>query len=266
VPVLRPYFGGFSNDLVSSSQLTDGNPQTLNRESQYDLEPSTRYWLSYLAAGGFGGRFRHWHFEADADPLRLESTEDGVVTGFDSLATSLDLDVFDFEALCRRHYALWVVEASLGVRYARVERHAVFALATETEQRQGADTLRFEGVGPTVALEGRRRIHGGLSGFINGRASLLAGASSNSFDLFIIDEIGPFTRSTQQETHNSLFVVETQLGLEYARPLGPFELFGRAALEVQYWFDAGGMLGTGSAGDHNDLGFAGFVLVGGFRR
>ena len=135
-----------------------------------------------------------------------------------------------------------------GLRYLRKDQNYRAEIADITtgviDEIAVSDTF-FEGVGPTLALEGVRHLGASsLSVFGKSRGSLLLGDSGLQQARIDPDTLHPdvpirdfFT------TENSLdfqFIAELQVGLQYERCFWNGKtLLGRIGAEVQYWPSGG---------------------------
>jgi hypothetical protein len=281
----------FENVLVkphfsqnTAFKIIDGANQPFDESTQsvdfdWDVEYSPRLELGYINCNGMGWRARYWHFDHTTSLSTAGNVGDVVVDivgdpdieidvdAAGSLATSHSLEVYtvDLEAMMRRESCEGDLTGSVGLRYAQVDQ--TYDAADFDAAGVIDDVIRsrhsFEGIGPTIAGEVRRRMgSGNLSGFVNARASLLYGES----DWFAFEN--PPEDLVTAENDDLIAIAETQIGVDYRRPSsGGREWFGRLALEAQYWHNAG----TGAiqgAGDipsdtdprEADLGFLGLSV------
>ena len=276
--IVKPYFSQNTAFKIIDSPAQAFDENTDSVDFDWDLEYSPRIELGYIGSNGMGWRARYWHFDHDTSLNASGALGDVVVDIVDDPDIEIDVDAdgtletqhslelytVDLEALMRRESCEGAVTGSVGLRYARVEHGydaADFDAAGVLD-----DVIRsrnsFEGIGPTIAGEVRRRIgSGNLSGFINARGSLLYGdsdwsARENDEDRVISDRDDLVT------------VAETQIGVDYRRPSSNGrEFFGRVALEAQYWHNAGtgaiqggGDVPTDSDPREADLGFVGLSV------
>jgi hypothetical protein len=269
---LRPYFDDFSNGAVFGSTFGTIEAFT-NQEPQYDMEPSPRVWIGYVAPNGAGIRARYWQFDHESNTVSAADFEGDppVLIALETLTTSLEMHVLDVELTYQREFPVWTLIGSVGVRYAHLERDGIFERVFPDDDFMEKEFFEsdFEGYGATVALEGRRRIAGGLSGFVNTRGSILAGNRKTAVYRFDIPSGQPPTLDVYENrrTDDSLVVGELQIGAEWATTTGPWQWFVRTALEVQYWRDGGHVLeGGGEDSPHDDLTLLGVLIGGGFRR
>lgn len=173
---------------------------------------ATRLTAGYEDCSCFGGRFRWFSFDNDVDYNGLWNTGAGTVAIFGQ--TSLDVDAFDFELTQRGNFGYWNLMGSAGLRYAEAEMMNINinfpAIGAFIGGRAGVE---FEGIGPTLALEGRRPVADtGVNLVAAGRAAILWGD---------VDTYSPF-RNTNLFTlrDDTIQVWEFQLGVEYAHTFG----------------------------------------------
>jgi len=275
----RGHFYGMWESVVVTPHFTrndafNGDPNTTFTQLEWDMKYSPRFELGYLAAGDrLGFRMRYWHFDNDqsltassgdveiiiSDDPEIDLQTDGNV----DINHELKLRVLDLEAMKRNGGLLF----SGGIRYARMDQNF---RATDIDNFVSSEH-DFEGVGPTVALEGRHRLgNGSLTLFATGRGSVLFGESNWTAS----DAVDALFRTNDGDV---LPIGELQLGVDWSRETRRGGLaFLRVALEGQYWISAGsGMktdLGTssndGGVADPQepDMGLIGFTIGAGFAR
>jgi Legionella pneumophila major outer membrane protein precursor len=262
--IVQPYLSQNAAFKVTDPVGSPFNTSVNVVDFDWDMEYSPRIEVGRVNPDGIGWRARYWNF--DHSSTRSVAGDIGFVTadvsvGVPNISTIVDLDgtmetehsidvyVVDFEALVHRATCDGAITGSAGLRYAR----SVQTYDAQSFDVAGGvdDTIRsrhsFQGIGPTFAGEVRRRVgSGNLSVFINGRASLLYGES----DWFAVEDFPDEHLSVDGDT-DLVTIGEAQLGLEYRRgSCSGREFFARAALEAQYWHNAGtGSIQTAS----NDL-------------
>jgi hypothetical protein len=91
----------------------------------------------------------------------------------------------------------------------------------------------FEGIGPTMSAEKRSACWHGLSLFTNLRGSVLYGDSS----AVATDEDDDFI--TRVNPGDMIAIGEMQIGVDWRKHSCYGVLFAEAALEAQYWLNAG---------------------------
>ena len=214
---------------------------------------------------------------------------------------ALDVEAIDLEVTQAIHYCRWDLTFAAGVRYGAVHVSGAEDLLLEAgvfpvgilSESSLQTSQRFDGVGPTVALEGRRRLgNSNLSIYGNARGSLLFGnykrrarfenAGLVGF-IFDPDEFEYEVDLASDRGDDLLTVLEMQLGMEYAREMGYGALFFvRGGFEAQVWQGAGGygnllsglegiesltgLAGGGLASIDGDIGFIGATVAVGVMR
>ncbi|NBO91707.1 MAG: hypothetical protein EBV06_05260 [Planctomycetia bacterium] len=214
------------------------------------------------------------------DPYTIVSSASGAVglipasTGGGALAAGLAPDVlrathdfktlvFDLEATKRVDFHEWTLTSSVGLRYAGLEQRYGFS-RVNAGGTAGPNTFlidsefssaqhRFEGVGPTIALELSRSVGTqGLALYGNGRGTMLVGR--HQFNIHTQAQLDFSTGGTSSGydfvTNGSsgstriVPVGEFELGVQWAGKLGGVTLIGRAGFQTQTWFDAGTLTTT----------------------
>ena len=250
-----------------------------NFEFPWSAKHSPRIEFGYLAtANELGWRARYWIFhhstsisvtDAEAfyggdatvsvtvidDPSVQVDDEDSIIA-----SQSLSAQVIDLEALAQRQRGL----ISAGLRYVRYDSRFVAAENPTDADPMVSVNLDFEGFGPTMGTEVRHRLgQSNFTMFANARGSLLFG--DRHFDATETDDPDTYLANSGAEL---LGIGEMQVGLEWTRG----NLFLRAALEGQYWLNAGVASAAQIGNDEdlgdtldNDLGFFGGTIGGGVR-
>jgi hypothetical protein len=238
---------------------------SLEFDPDYDLEFSPRVWGGYKGAAGFGVRGRWWWYDHGSggrfafNPLEVgvaepvDTTGDGVadvnvILDSATLRSNLTLNSIDLEGTQDGNFHNWDFQIAGGVRYAKIEYDMIGSIAGNIEDPIGelpagfepfTDTIsaasEFSGVGPTIALAGRRPLMfaDGLAFMVGVRLAFLFGDSTatltteNAF-------ADPLVASDFEE--HLVQVWEVQVGLEYSRQLASgARLFGAAFLAAQVW-------------------------------
>jgi hypothetical protein len=263
---IKPYF-----DHNTAYQIFDAIPNIPEAvrivEFDWGFRSTPRIELGYIVPGsGLGWRARYWQFDsstsaraadpfvANGSPGRIEvglhdDPDIEVSTGNNEAVQATDalsIDVVDLEGMIRRESDCSQLTFSGGLRYLRKDQNyrADFVDVTTgvVDDILVSDTF-FEGVGPTLAMEGVRRLgSSSLSVFGKARGSLLLGDSG--LQQARIDPQTPAAPIRDfVTTENSLdfqFIAELQVGLQYERCFWNGKtLFGRIGAEVQYWPSGG---------------------------
>jgi hypothetical protein len=238
---------------------------SLEFDPDYDLEFSPRVWGGYKGAAGFGVRGRWWFYDHGSggnfafNPLEVgvpepvDTTGDGVadvnvILDSATLRSNLQLNSIDLEGTQDGNFHNWDFQIAGGVRWAKIEYDMIGSIAGDIEDPIGeleagfepfTDTIsalsEFQGVGPTIALAGRRPLMfaDGLAFLVGVRLAFLFGdttgvlTTENAFADPVVE--------TDFEEH-LVQVWEVQVGFEYSRQLASgSRLFGAALLEAQVW-------------------------------
>ncbi len=147
---------GEPSQAVTQTNLITGESFTGTTEA--GLASSVRVWLGVQHAGGFGYRARYGHLGADY--INLDPVVPVIVDGQTAFREEYYLcgDTVDLELTSRYCLHNWVLDASLGARYARLVRNAMSLGYGELGQVEltglavGANQL--EGAGFTFSVGG----------------------------------------------------------------------------------------------------------------
>ncbi len=200
---------------------------------------------------GFGGRFRWFTFDQDYDYTGVWDTGTPIALngGF-----NLDVDAFDFEFTQRGDFCNWNLQAAAGLRYGSLEvrnNNIDFSIIPAALFLLPGVGVDFDGVGPTLALQGNRQLGcSGFSLFASGRTSLLFGDTDITTPFLLGGNI-----AIQDDMVN---VTEIQIGVNHERCLNEcYTLTSGIFWETQRWDSDSGALG--------DVGFMGLGLRSGLR-
>ncbi len=240
-----------TNPAYSTSQDVGGVTTIFQTDFDYDFAFAPVVWAGYRSCHGVGIQGRAWWYDDDdrlqvvnpgglsiesAGPLGLSNTS---TTAGDRLTfeSSLEMRVVDLLLTCSAETDCGCFELGAGARYARIEqayRH------TETPLNLDIDAVNsthsFEGVGPTVALQGRWAATRRLSLLAAVRYSVLVGSFRQEATQ-INDNVVSNVRRYESDDFRS--VAELELGAEYGLRIGCSELFFQAAFVAQNWQGAG---------------------------
>ena len=122
-----------------------------------------------------------------------------------------------------------------GAHFVHMDRQFT-ATTTGGNDRIDAD-IQFDGVGPTLFLEGSRPLLGGLRFIANGRGSLLYGSESWTMNE---DESSRNNIVWGPGNDSLLSIIESQVGVSWEWCFAGKVLEVRAAMEGQYWIGGGG--------------------------
>jgi hypothetical protein len=189
--------------FIGSAELTYLKPHFslgtgAGDDFDWDYQPSVRLVAGLQRSDGLGVRFRYWDFDhTQADPGGAVSDSQSVETYI------LDLEAFTSMQLgCN-----WDATISSGLRYLEYahERAILAGLGQRYENSS---------IGMTVSGELRYAITGGLTGFINSRASVLFGDEDE------LDVVGPGVYVLDDREFDNIYsIYEAQSGVQWTRPL-----------------------------------------------
>ena len=205
--ILEPFMSG-------APSVFGGDPEPGSLIQQQFLA-GVRYQLGWANEAGLGVRGRYWsyyQFFTYADP-------------YAPAELGIDLQAADLEATVTQRVWNWDTLLSAGARYGKL------GYVNKEASIFGVGTATFEGVGPTVALEGRRRLGGSaFSLYGNIRGSALFGTIANK---------SLFTSMPRSNiTGEVMGVAENQLGItwDWVASNG-LVIEARAVWETQYWMN-----------------------------
>ncbi|MBY0523269.1 MAG: hypothetical protein K2R98_07715 [Gemmataceae bacterium] len=289
--ILQPYFNnnmafglqGTANRSPGTPADPPGSRVDTRVDISHHMEAAPLIWLGYIGEGGLGVRARWWYFREgveqsatgtsgtngvqviSAAPLGLSLITATGGTGPSSMvATSkLQLQVFDFDTLCRVSACKWDLLFAGGLRLASLDQ--TYNAYTGGEALLSSSI--FSGVGPTFAAEARRNLGDtGLSLYGSARGSIIFGSGHQTATI-------PDRNLVAQDHRNiGMPVAEAELGVEYSRSMGTSRFFGQLALVGQEWFGAGsasrsstdvipgGAFSTSSYVGDSDIAFLGLLI------
>lgn len=222
-----------------------GTSATADERAQFEFNISPRVTLGFVGPGGLGFRGQWWEYGHVEDAFVSATTATPPAQRFALDAYTVDLEIFEAFTINSN----WSVELSGGARHSGFKEQ----MMDNAEMRLN----RFNGIGPIVGIEGRRRF---FNGQLYGRlqAATLFGDKlrDNSSD-------PPLELS---DTVHSQF--EISVGYRAARPLGSFgTLSWWGGVEATEWLAVSSSFNQDGdvfqedewVGD-SDVGFASFVF------
>jgi len=203
--------------FMSGAPSVFGGPPVPGSLLQQQFLAGVRYQIGWANEAGLGVRGRYWsyynffNYSQPYAPAQL----------------GIDLQAADLEATVTQRVWNWDTLLSAGARYGKL------GYVNKTATLFGPGSATFEGVGPTVALEGRRRLGGSaFSLYGNVRGSALFGTISNK----ALIPIMPVATTIQGEV---MGVAENQLGIAWDRvTANGLVVEARAVWETQYWMNS----------------------------
>jgi hypothetical protein len=204
------------------------------------FEAAPRVWIGFENECGRGFRARYWQFDAEDsfhDPILDLTTP--TLDSLDAFAT-LEAYTIDLEYTRRGQHGCWDILGSFGVRNASIQRDefAVNYVSVTGNQLSSHFQSEFNGTGLTGALEGRRPLGNcGLNFYGNIRGSVLWGPTQQNALSVIRDGAITALQIAQEDEDTTMFIFESQAGLEWSKYLKCFcgTAYARLLFEYQYW-------------------------------
>lgn len=272
--LLRPHFD--SNQAQSIDlDLTDSS-LIVFKEFEYDWSLSPRIWVAAENESGLGVRLRFFHFDQSADAI--VTTVQGGVNGASSEAVVGNLNLENGSGVLETNTSLyiqnWDAEITKGGKLGQSQITLAGGLRYSFQQQtydvlssQGGDlnailsTSGFTGVGPTVAVDAVRPVgDGNLALYGNARCSLLYGRGHQTA-VFAGGE-APFRGDARR--FDTEGILEAEIGIQFVRDSGNFEVLIRPALVSQLYMSGGNARGvTDDFGrvSNSDFGLVGLALT-----
>ena len=254
--------------------------------TNYNLAP--RVWIGHQWCSGFAVRLRYWQFDHSLGNVAMEVTSGdnsyyyapGILRGihassgdFLAIQNGLKADVIDLDLTQDFNWCNTRLTLGGGISYAglRIDRGlAVSGLDyLEREVMEAEEyATRFEGIGPTVLAELKRRI--GCSGIsiVGGvRGTILFGRErilSNYVEVVYNPESPPdvYVQTYSSTANRTRAIVAASIGVQYDYEICcGTDVFARLSWEGQYWNGFGNPVAT-----EGDLAFQGLGIAFGLRR
>jgi hypothetical protein len=291
--MLHPYFTSIPAYTVTRRAVPAGPPLFTSPDFDYDVGFGPRLTLGVVSANGLGFRSSWWQFELGTSTPVLVSQDRTLGTTFSStpvlglpgftspglvaqsvhvfgdqlnFGDQLRFNVFDWDVTKNFHGDCWALLVAGGTRYAYLSQSYRAFRFNSGRGRQGTSAVNlladsdsvdaghnFGGVGPTAALEVRRRIgQTGLSVYGSARGSVLFGHEKmQGFQNTMLNEqITPAGGRTQTLTTSTLFqqastgentvpMADVEVGVDWARVIGRARLSFTVGFVDQTWFGVG---------------------------
>src|SRR5262245_50759943 len=234
----------FESNAAFQTTTSIGGVTILRRHDfRYDMDAAPSAWIGWVNDCGFGARLRWFLYDQgaheetinpgdttirSASPIGIPAIVSSKAGNRFSADSGLAVQTFDFEltqsvpGCCD-----WDLVVAGGIRYAHVaQTYNAFGTTTPVAAvLPSAGILsghNFNGAGPTIALEGRRRF--GCSGFAlygNLRGSLLFGsAEAQAFRTATAGGVTTITHDSATQQSDVLPIGEIEVGAEYVRGFG----------------------------------------------
>lgn len=243
------------------------------------FDASPNIWLGYTSERGWGVRGRWFLFDNDATESFVSgpgATIRGVsflplgqtpIAGAVSASSHLHVNVFDLQGTRNWESAFWSHLVGFGMRYTYMSQDYQAVLANPATQIGLASSHTFNGAGPSVSFETKRRL--GESGFaLYGQVygAILFGNADESYSA--VNNAGVVQGFTHSRTA-VLPVGEMELGVEYQRNVGRAKAFVQAGLAGQVWWGGGNASNldalSSPGASHSNFGFFGAAFRAGVR-
>ncbi len=272
------------------------------RDFDYGLNFAPRVVVGFLGENGLGLRAAWWRLEETEGFLPFRGTSTGLnpvyssppmpgipgvfspsaeaqllkvfneSLGFDNF---VQLQVWDGEGIKVWRWGAWDLFGSGGVRYAYVSQGYRTFRSNSGSAKSGTTTFTlpqdsdilssgrsFAGVGPTAAVELRRRLGwAGLSVYGMARGSALFGREHDqAFELSVLSlqtavgTAAPKTTTTRTFAQSlsardrTTPMVDAEVGVNWAMPYGRALVYTQLGFLSQTWFGAGSATGGGALG------------------
>lgn len=246
----------------------------------YDFAAAPVGWVGYVGPGGFGARVRYFEYDQTARrDFQLTQGSPLVVTAANPLGASgmaggntdadlvftarTELDVWDFEGLVALQNGPWSLWIGGGVRYLYLgqQYQADFVFPNSNLHNVLSSERFFNGVGPTLSLEGR--VACGESGFgLYGlaRGSVLFGEGRQFAQFTSNNNVLDMRVSS---TWDVLSVGEIEVGGLYEHAFSTCSWVTKVGFVGQVWQGAGNNSNSSHVGttmSSSDFGLFGFVV------
>lgn len=241
-----------------------------------DHDPSHRIWLGVTGANDVGMRATYWTYDQQADPFQVVSSgPTGLGTGtripsatvtsviFPATITGalpgdvltvqngLDVDTLDVEGTLDLQFGYTDLRIGGGLRHASVEQTYRSSILRGGAEEASLNWLRkFEGIGPTISVDGRRRLgKTGLSAVGRVRGALLYGEKTIEREATgtlagpvpsLVLPSGAPASVAMTEGEDFAAAIELGLGAEWRHDLGNIgHFYIQGMYEGQLWTAAG---------------------------
>lgn len=286
---VRPHWE--SNPAASVRTTQGAVARTINHEYTYDFDATPKLILGWVNCDGFGARITWWHFDHNADSIRLinqagigapapvtQITTQGSLNSLSNalnvgeqsaflLENSLELTTWDFDLTQAIDLGCVDLVVGGGIRYAHLnqsinERQFLISQTNVQNQHYNA-SHSFNVFGPTLLIDSRAPIGcNGLAFYTSLRAGALFGRAAVDTNLRSQNAGAPgtnppFNSSTHRENDAVLPFLEGELGMEWAGQMEGMQPFVRLGIFGSTWF-----AGTAQGGS-STLGFLGLNVLAG---
>ena len=244
--LITPYF---ERDVLGADEQFGAANSLEVFSFDWDADGAYRGWIGHQTPSGFGVALSHARLNQSTDFSRTEDAGGDLRVAFDPdsddptifvdgtliAENSLDLQVTDLEVWQTIQSGAMALQLGAGIRYAIFDRR-YFAYETGGPEFVLFDH-EFSGFGPSLNYEVEVPLTRGLSLYNGGRAALLFGEHSSSY------QGEAATEDAGALTDRSLITtLDAEIGVQWRGQLAgaPGELTLRAGLDGQAWINGGG--------------------------
>lgn len=282
----NPAFATSTGDFVDGVQFSSVN----QHDFTYDLDGAPSFWLGWQNECGFGARLRYFEYAQGADeggvvpdnttvflanPLNILGSSAIFVAPGTNTAIHSDLNVLTLELELTKQWIGddWSLTAGAGLRYAHLaQTYHVYTgespVGVELELESGHS---FNGLGPMVSLEAKRRLGNSFGLFANGRGSLIFGTGHHDAFADVDNVEVDFLSDSHMRQADVLPIAELEAGVEVNRSVGNAALMLQVGLVGQTYFGAGnaanvttaipsGRSAAGGVDNSSNLGLCGLMF------
>lgn len=274
------------------TQDANGVFSTTFQDFSYDVSVSPFFWVGWESCNGLGAKARYWHFDQSSNPLNVNVPAGGTLfaaiplgvapaqPNVDgpadvSFSSNLRLEVIDVVGTYALRGECWTLNLSGGARYADIDQAYNVSAQVPLFAAAINSSHRFQGVGPTVAFDARRKLgDSGLSLYGNSQGALLFGSQQAQAAVSLNGQV---VGQANQDQDDLLPVLEFEAGVEYRRCFGRFQAFAQVGAVGQIWFAVGNAANSGTLpaiigpnaqgvpnlDDNANLGFIGLAVKAG---
>lgn len=278
---------------VTSNAVTPGNTAPVTGATtafDYDFGGAPRFWLGYILPEGVGGRMRYFRFDQGTsqnvtsddglfvisnNPLgaQIQSGATGAGPVGMNFGSGLDLYAIDMEVIKDLQIGRMEVIYFGGLRYAHLiqDYSATESIAGGQFTQSASNQNAF---GATAGIDDVYKVGDtGIGLYGSFRGSLLFGKTRQTVQANIANA-GPVSATSD---YNAVVPVgEMEVGVSYARDIGPMNLELKVGFAGQIWWDVGNSAQSNmstntlssylpSSGERESLGLYGLTVTTGLR-
>jgi hypothetical protein len=247
-PCGRSIVGGMERSYLRADLGEEDFDTDINVEIDREWEVGNRGYIGVVSANGVGLRGRYFEYDAETFDSEFVTVDaDSDIFEAATIGTLLDLEAADLELTRSGCFCGWRTIASLGARYGHLEYDYAkqdFDVEADSDADVNVELInrRFNGVGVTGALEGRKAVRCGsqLALFWNARGSAVFGtneASNIDVDMDANGSVDVDVDSDETTEDETLLIGEFQVGFDISRPIACIRssVYARVGFEYQVW-------------------------------